>query len=148
MIYIKTYTIKSIICVYIHLHTYIHVYIYICMCFCSISGSSLHCPHTFWYTCACQILYPYLLLIWITALLYLGFFSISICNGQKFASNQVFTNSILKQIYASMQCIWQLLIIHCFGTAVLFGFLNSRFLALFYCGYFIYLICYLFLCSI
>ena len=70
-------------------------------------------------------------------LLYLGFFSVSICNGQKLASNQQgFTNSILKQIYANMQCIWQLLIIHCFGTAALFCFLNSRFIALFYCGYF------------
>ena len=36
MKYIKTYTIKSIICTYIHVHTYIqaYIYIYICVCVC------------------------------------------------------------------------------------------------------------------
>ena len=131
MKYIKTYTIKSITC------THMYTCIYVC-----VSVLLLDLPYILHIPSDILALVKFFLptCYWYGSehlLRYLGFFSVSICNGQKFASNQQgFTNSILKQIYANMQCIWQLLIIHCFGTAALFCFLNSRFIAPFYCGYF------------
>lgn len=84
MKYIKTYTIKSITCVYIHVHTCIHVYMYVCLFVLLALPYILHIPSDtlalvkfFLPTC-----------YWYGSehlLLYLGFFSVSICNGQKFA---------------------------------------------------------------